>query len=1206
MKKFLFFLLSFPILFFTSISNAQPWSTLGNGIDGGNGTWVSSITSFNGNIIAGGAFASAGGVSATNVAMWNGTGWQAMSSGLDGEVLALAVYNNELYAGGTFTSPSNYIAKWNGSSWVAVSGLTNGGSGSRVNDFLVDTVTNRLYIGGDFSVSGGNNVAFWNGSTMTKLTNGNGFQPGPLGADAVLSIAFFAGDLYAGGVFRGIDTDINPIDSVIRKIGKWNGTKWDSLSQRMSLNVNALVAVDKCDNAYYPKYLYIGGEFTSPGSQGVTRWDSSNYIAAGNGVVGKAVYAIDFYHNEVYAGGQFNTGLGSPYDRIIRWNDNDSVWKEVNDGTGNGLGGSAFFSPVFVVYSDGQKLYVGGQFDSLLLNGIGTKGFHHIAVWETPAVDGCTEKIAANYNPLANVDDCSCIFPCSAKPFFSFNDTTACINDTLFFTNTSIGASSYEWQVDGLTVTTSTNYVYFSSTPGTHIISLIAKNSLCQDTLDQTIIITASTITPTLTITPNDTVKICSGELASFSVTSTGGGSNPTYQWNMLINGPGGTDTTTYSTPSMSSDDCVFCLMTSNANCANPLTVSSDTICIDVESSASSPTILISPSDTTICPGQIVSFNSTITNGGLFPTYQWYLNGSPVSTNPAYTTPQLFSNATVKCVMHSSSTCAVPDSAVSITTNITISGTVVIPGVSISPLDTSNCIPVFLNFTATPDSNQGTSPTYEWFVDGISVGTGPTYSATFSNNAQVFCIMTSNAPCANPTSIPSDVTNVTVGGDMPIVTISPSGTTTICPGDAVSFISSNSGGGTAPTYEWFLNGVSSGAGSTYTTTAIFANSSVFCVMTSNSPCAITPTDTSLITTINIGTLTPTISISTPTDTICPGDPITFTASTTNGGTTPTFQWFLNGLPVGTNDSTFTTTAIITNSTVFCMLISSLSCANPDTVNSAAKTIITGGSGLTPSVSINPTDTTICSGQNITFTALPVNGGASPIYQWFLNGNPVGTNAVTYSNSALNNNDSVYCQMISSSSCSPSDTVTSAATGIDVRPAPVANAGTDTTITAGSKVQLNACCGNSYLWTPSTGLNNPNIANPIATPDQMTTYTVAIADSFNCNSSDDITIFVTTGLFIPNMFSPNGDGKNDVFKLYGYGIKEINFKVFNRLGNLVWEASSIDEAFNIGWDGTYKGKLQPNTAYVWYMQATYPDGNEVTFNGKTTGTILLTR
>jgi len=170
-------------------------------------------------------------------------------------------------------------------------------------------------------------------------------------------------------------------------------------------------------------------------------------------------------------------------------------------------------------------------------------------------------------------------------------------------------------------------------------------------------------------------------------------------------------------------------------------------------------------------------------------------------------------------------------------------------------------------------------------------------------------------------------------------------------------------------------------------------------------------------------VTPSVSIAAnPGSTICSGTSVTFTATPTNGGT-PSYQWKKNGVNVGTNSSIYTDAGLANTDVITCVMTSTATCASPANATSNAITM-TVNSNLTPSVSIaaNP-GTTICSGASVTFTATPTNGG-TPSYQWKLNGNNVGSNSNTYTNSSLNNSDAVSCVMTSNAACASPATATS--------------------------------------------------------------------------------------------------------------------------------------------------------------------------------------
>ena len=129
---------------------------------------------------------------------------------------------------------------------------------------------------------------------------------------------------------------------------------------------------------------------------------------------------------------------------------------------------------------------------------------------------------------------------------------------------------------------------------------------------------------------------------------------------------------------------------------------------------------------------------------------------------------------------------------------------------------------------------------------------------------------------------------------------------------------------------------------------------------------------------------------------------------------------------------------------------------------------------------------------------------------------------------------------------------------------------------------------NYNWNPSTWLSCIACPSPIATPEETITYIVNITDTNGCNSSDSITVIVdeTISVYLPNSFTPDGDGLNDVFPPHGINItsNEYLFMIFNRWGELLFESKEPLEA----WDGKYRGKLVPNDVYIWKLE--YVDDN----------------
>lgn len=167
---------------------------------------------------------------------------------------------------------------------------------------------------------------------------------------------------------------------------------------------------------------------------------------------------------------------------------------------------------------------------------------------------------------------------------------------------------------------------------------------------------------------------------------------------------------------------------------------------------------------------------------------------------------------------------------------------------------------------------------------------------------------------------------------------------------------------------------------------------------------------------------------------------------------------------------------------------------------------------------------------------------------------------------------------------------------------------DTSISLGEKIPLNVRVApydntviNSYLWTPANGLSCIDCQSPEASPFVTTTYTVYI-DYLpgNCEASQTIEIVVGPGspVFVPNMFTPNNDGLNDLLLVYGENIARAHMTIFDRWGEKIFETYSQHE----GWDGTYKGELVRPGVYIYNLEVEYLDG----IKDRTSGSVTLIR
>ena len=164
----------------------------------------------------------------------------------------------------------------------------------------------------------------------------------------------------------------------------------------------------------------------------------------------------------------------------------------------------------------------------------------------------------------------------------------------------------------------------------------------------------------------------------------------------------------------------------------------------------------------------------------------------------------------------------------------------------------------------------------------------------------------------------------------------------------------------------------------------------------------------------------TIASSDADNSICAGTSVTFTATATNGGLTPVYQWQLNGGNIGTGGTTITLTSLNNNDIVTVVMTANNDCQTSATANGNSITT-TVTNNVTPAVAIasSDADNSICSGTSVTFTATPTNGGTTPAYQWKLNGANVGTNSSTYTSSALATGAVVSVVMTANNACQTS-------------------------------------------------------------------------------------------------------------------------------------------------------------------------------------------
>ena len=251
------------------------------------------------------------------------------------------------------------------------------------------------------------------------------------------------------------------------------------------------------------------------------------------------------------------------------------------------------------------------------------------------------------------------------------------------------------------------------------------------------------------------------------------------------------------------------------------------------------------------------------------------------------------------------------------------------------------------------------------------------------------------------------------------------------------------------------------------------------------------------------------------------------------------------------------------------------------------------------ITVTQTSAEICSGATVNLSA----NGASQ-YQWINSTAGLSNTAIANPNATpaasvvytVVGRDNVNCF---------TDTVQ---VSITVNPLPVVNAGPDQQVNAGSEITLQTTASANvvnYAWSPATLLSCTNCAQPVVKPLYPVSYTVTVTSDKGCTATDNVQVTLECGksFFIPNGFTPNGDGLNDRFYVLGGGGTVKSFRIFNRWGKLIFERKEVAvNDSNAGWDGNSENKPQPTGSYVYHAVLTCFDGSLYEYKG----TITLVR
>lgn len=248
----------------------------------------------------------------------------------------------------------------------------------------------------------------------------------------------------------------------------------------------------------------------------------------------------------------------------------------------------------------------------------------------------------------------------------------------------------------------------------------------------------------------------------------------------------------------------------------------------------------------------------------------------------------------------------------------------------------------------------------------------------------------------------------------------------------------------------------------------------------------------------------------------------------------------------------------------------------------------------PTIDLQADQTTICQGDAVTLTANTTGCTETTDYFWYVNGVLTTTTTVdTWVTNALGNEDSVWVDIGCDGICPVnlrSDTVIFDVTEIDVE------AGEGQTIGSGESANLEgSTAASSYSWTPAESLSDPGSLTPTASPESTTTYFLSATDG-TCTVTDSVTIVVQELIEIPEAFTPNNDGINDIFRILEIeNYPNCIVTIYDRWGQRVFNSTGYTA--DKWWNGEHGGRLVPSGTYFYVIELR--DAEETVYRGPIT-------
>jgi gliding motility-associated-like protein len=684
---------------------------------------------------------------------------------------------------------------------------------------------------------------------------------------------------------------------------------------------------------------------------------------------------------------------------------------------------------------------------------------------------------------------------------------------------------------------------------------------------------------------------ICAGSAASL-VASTTTVTNPIFTWysDAALTTPVFTGAT-FNTPVLNATTKYYLTVKGDNRCESSA-ANAKVVTVNVNTGATAADITLStPAKVCGSGTAVISASSTTVTS---PVFTWYNDASLTSvafTGPIFTTPVLTATTTYYVTVKGANRCentAANAKTVTVTVNpIAVAADITVNG------STSVCASTAATLAAT--STTITNPIFTWYSNAALttvVFTGPVFTTpVLTANTTYYVTVKGDNKCEN-TAATARAVAITVNAlpDNPVVSAPNGG---ICAGDGATLTVSNAQAGV--TYEWYNAAVGGNllfTGTTYNVTALSATTDYYILAIGTGGCNNNGGRVKVTVTVNAKPTVPTVASTSVS--ACTGSPAVLTV--TNPQTGVTYNWYtaaVGGTLAGTGVN-FTTPAVNANTTYY------VEGANGTCISSSRTpvNVIALPVPVAPA-SVTAANGTLCSGSS---TILTVNNPvAGLIYRWYAasSNGPVLAEGITFTTPNLSATTIYYVEAIAVGGCaSPTRTaVTVTVLPVLDKPAVVVQTTTANSVTfawaaVAGATAYEVSLDNGLTWVnPTSGSTGTTYLIAGLKPDQSVGILVRAKGQIDCQTSANGS---ATGkaanpfgdqVYIPNAFTPNNDGKNDTFLIYGNTISSAKMSIYTQWGQLIFQSDNVAN----GWDGTFKGVNQPIGVYVYMVDITFTNG-----------------